>query len=197
MKKIGKGLILVVIVMTIVCIYRQRYLSVNEELHSAPVKSYNVGEEVVMEDDILMDFTMEGYTISVNEADIMTYEEFLKKYQVEDVYTYVPDKVYDVSVTLKNINADDTTGVNMSSFYIQGLAVCASMDTNLYDQANPEVEGVYSIALRKGTEMEFHLPFGLWEDSFRTKIWNDLENFKMDFVATLYPVKKVISLEDV
>lgn len=176
-------------------ICRLRYLEVNKEYKDAPVIPYQIGEEVAFEKDILMDYTMEGYSITVKDAEVLTYQEFLKKYNAKDEYTYVPEKVYDVTVVLKNIDANNETGVNFMDFYVQGLAVVASMESNLYAQANPKLDGVYQVALKKNSEMEFHLPFALWKLWFNNKTWNHLEDFDMNFVATLYPAKKVVGLK--
>lgn len=193
-KRIIKTFLLLLLSVLAVFIYAKRCIYVNRDIKDAPVKNYEIGEEVDFGKDILFDFTMEGYSVKVNSADIMTYKEFLNKYNGEDIYSYAPDKIYDVNVTLKNISADESTGINIMDFYIQGVAVHTRIDSNLYDLANPKAEGVYAVALRSGTEMEFHLPFGIRKENFDSKTWKDIENFNMNFVATLYPVKKIVKL---
>lgn len=195
MKKSVKILIAIMVIFAVVAIYHVQYVKANEKYKEPPVKTYHMGEEVPFEKDITMDFTMEGYSITVNEAEILTYEEFLKKYNAEDEYTYVPEKVYDVCITLKNTDAIEETGVNFMDFYIQKNAIVASFDQNLFTQANPQTNGVYAVALKNNSEMEFHLPFALWEENFRPKTWKNLEDYDMNFVATLYPTKKVIRLK--
>ena len=167
---------------------------VNRELQGAPVVEYRIGEEVEMEKDFLINFTMEGYAVTVNRAEVLSYEEFLEKYDAEDEYTHVPDKVYDVEITLANKGAEESVGVSLNEFRIQGLATGGSLDRNLLMVANPALGEEVSIALRKNTEMVFHLPFGLYEENFRKKNWENLDNYEMYFVATLYPTKKVIRL---
>lgn len=194
MKKSVKVILIGVLLLALVIAYIARLQAVNAEFHDTAVISYRMGEEVAFGTDILMDGTMEGYTITVNRAEVLTYSEFLEKYQLPDIYSYVPDKVYDVDVTIKNKGADPSAGINLLSFYVQGIAVCGGLNTNLFDEVNPDLEGIYAIALRDNSEIELHLPFGLWEYSFRTDIWNDLDDFKMDFVATLYPNKKIVHL---
>ena len=174
--------------------YLQRYHAVNQKLQAAPVQEYSIGEEVKMEKDILINYTMEGYSVNVNQAEILSYEEFLEKYNAEDEYTYVPDRIYDVEVTLKNIDADEETGINLAEFYVQGLAVCAGVDTNLLNQVNPDLKGEYAIALRKDSTLNIHLTFGLYEENFRKNVWNNLDEFNMNFIVTLYPTKKIIHL---
>ena len=97
---------------------------------------------------------------------------------------------------MENIDAQDDSGVNLSEFYIQGVAVCAGIDINLCDVANPNFGGAYQIALRKVTDMTVHMPFALYEENFREDIWRKLDEFDMDFVATLYPTKKIVHLQN-
>lgn len=178
----------------LVLAYAQRYRTVNQKMKAAPVQEYSMGEEVKMEQDILINYTMEGYSVSVNQAEILSYKDFLKKYNAEDEYSYVPDKIYDVEVTLRNIDAEDETGVNLAEFYVQGVAVCAGLDTNLLEQANPDLKGMYAIALHKNSSITIHMPLGLYQENFKKDVWNNLNDFNMSFIATLYPTKKIIHL---
>ena len=175
--------------------YAARYRQVNQELQGTPVEEYRIGEEVEMGKDFLINFTMEGYAVTVNRAEVLTYEEFLEKYSLEDVYSHVPDKVYDVEVTLANKGAEEGVGISLDEFQVQGPATGGSLDTNLLSMCNEVLEeGMTAIALRENTEMVFHLPFGLYEENFRKKNWENLDDYEMYFVATLYPTKKVIRL---
>ncbi|EOS26840.1 hypothetical protein C806_00432 [Lachnospiraceae bacterium 3-1] len=193
-KNLIKIILIGIIGVLLAIAYAQRYRFVNQKLKGAPIKAYSIGEEVKMEQDILINYTMEGYSIRVNQAEVLSYKEFLKKYHAEDEYSYVPDKIYDVEVTLRNIDANDETGVNLSEFYVQGAAVCAGLDTNLLEQVNSNLKGVYEIALRKNSSITIHLPFGLYEENFKKDVWSHLNDFKMNFVATLYPTKKIVHL---
>ena len=175
--------------------YAARYRQVNQELQGTPVEEYRIGEEVEMGKDFLINFTMEGYAVTVNRAEVLTYEGFLEKYSLEDVYSHVPDKVYDVEVTLANKGAEEGVGISLDEFQVQGPATGGSLDTNLLSMCNEVLEeGMTAIALRENTEMVFHLPFGLYEENFRKKNWENLDDYEMYFVATLYPTKKVIRL---
>ena len=78
-KAIKRIIILIVIALLVIC-YIKRYKAVNQELHSAPVREYTMGTEVKMGRDILLNYTMQGYSIKVNNAEILTYKKFLKKY---------------------------------------------------------------------------------------------------------------------
>lgn len=43
--------------------------------------------------------------------------------------------------------------------------------------------------------MTVHMPFALYEENFREDIRRKLDEFDMDFVATLYPTKKIVHLQ--
>ena len=198
MKGIKKGVVITVILvvaifLAFVCAERIRY--VNRQLQDAPVQKFQTGETVAFEKDILINDTMEGYSVRVDRAEIVDYKDFLEKYDAVDEYTYVPDKVYDVEVTLKNTDADEGTGINLIEFYVQGPAVVCGLNTDLLGVANPQLDGVYAIALRDNTELVLHLPFDMNEAYFKERTWDNLEDLDMNLVATLYPVKKVIALE--
>lgn len=196
MGKKRKGICIALAGICVLAAYGGRILAVNQKWENAPVEYYQKTEEVYMEKDILMDFTMEGYSAAVNEAQVMDYSEFLEKYNGKDEYSNVPEKVYDISVTIRNADAEDTTGINLTDFYIQGVAACESINMDLYHIANPQLANTYAIALRKNSEIELHLPFNLWEVNFRKKTWENLTDYPMFLVVTLYPVKKMISLTE-
>jgi hypothetical protein len=195
MKKPIKIIITVLVLAALGFAYTERVITVNKAFADAPVTRYEVGTEVSFGDNILMDFSMKGYSVIVNHAQVLTYEEFLEKYHAEDEYTYVPEKVYDVNITLKNVDADETVGVNIMDFYIQRLAISESVDLNLYTEVNPEMNGATSIALRKNSEIEIHLPFSLWKEHYSSYTWRHLAETPIDFVATLYPEKNVVRLK--
>jgi hypothetical protein len=174
--------------------YGWRYQTVNTRIKSPEIREYAMGQWIEFQDDFLINDTMKGYAIRVDGAEILSYEQFLAKYGAKDEYTYVPDRIYDVEVTLQNIDAADTTGINLSEFYIQGVAVCAGVDANLCGVANPSFGGAYAIALRTGTEITVHIPFALYEENFSADVWADLAHFDMNFVATLYPAKTVVPI---
>ena len=129
-----------------ICGYVDRYKSVNEEIKNPQVFEYKVGDWVDMDDDFLINYTMKGYSLRVIKSEVLSYEDFLKKYEIEDVYSYVPDRIYDVEIELKNKDAEQDVGVNLAEFYVQGLAVCAGIDTDLLSQANPALKGEFAIA---------------------------------------------------
>ena len=175
-------------------LYLISYKEINNEWKDPKVLSYQSGEKVKFGKDILMDYTMDGYSIRIDEAEILEYTDYVNKYQADDVYPNAPEQVYDVTLTLFNDGAAEDVGINLYDFYIEGTGVCFSVNPELLNLSNPKLHGSYAIALRPDTEYQIHLPYNLLKDHFRPEIWNNLNDFCMYFVATLYPVKKTILL---
>lgn len=171
---------------------KKQYDKVNSRFLPIQFQSFVLGQEVEMEKDILMNDTMEGYSITVESSKILTYENFLKEHGLEDIYSHVPEKIYQLEVILRNKDAVYGTGVNLSEFYIQRGAICASMDLNLYSEINSEIDGVFMVALRPDSEIRLQLPFALYQSNFRKNTWEHLEAEKLGLVVALYPTKKVV-----
>ena len=188
-------MIIMIGLIVLVSAYSGRVVTINQSFRSAAVVRYEMGAEIPFGENILMDLSMKGYSLTVDQAEVLTYEAFLEKYQAEDEYTFVPEKVYDVTITLKNLDAEETIGVNILDFSIQHLAIRASVDPNLYTAANPQMNGAVAIALRKNSEVRMHIPFGLWKEHYSAATWRDLQNKPIEFVATLYPEKSVVRLK--
>lgn len=173
-----------------------RVVTVNSQVENIKVKKYQMGEEVKMGNDILFYGSMKGYSLTVDSAKVLNYEEFSEVYggNLEDINYSKADKLYDVCITLKNSGAAGDTGINFSNLYIQNSDVLASIDTFAYDLANPELAGNYAVCIRNNTEMQFHLPFHLIKGYFTEKNWDNIEKYNLNLVVTLFPTKKVVSL---
>lgn len=174
--------------------YVQSYRSVNQRWKDAETVVYPMGEKVYPDEDILMDFTMKGYAFRVDKAEILEYQDYLTKYGGEDEYTFAPDRVYDVTLTLYNENAMDGVGINLQDIYISGKAWYASLNTLLLELANPKLQGSTAIALRENSEMQIHLPYGLNKETFRKENWENMNDMEANLIVTLYPTKKMIKL---
>ncbi|MBR3606097.1 MAG: DUF5028 domain-containing protein [Lachnospiraceae bacterium] len=187
---------LLLMMMFLLILGKFRYEKINSLFPKTEIQNFTLGEEVEMEGDILMNDTMEGYSIKVESGQILPYEAFLKEYNLEDVYSHVPEKIYLIEVILRNKEAEFGTGVNLSELYLQKGAICASIDLNLYSEINTAINGVYMIALRPDSEIRLRLPFALYESNFSANTWTKLEQEQLSLVVTLYPTKKVIFIQE-
>lgn len=188
-------LVAVIIIFVFLCsLYVYRVKKVNELIPVMDTVSYKLGDTINFEDDILINYPMTGYSIRVNEAHVFTYEEFLEKYNAKDEYTFVPDKIYEVNVTLSNNDAADDIGVSLHEFYIQKYGAVNSVDYNMLIVANPKLDGVTDIALRENSSIDINLTFGLYDYLYDKKAWDNIEDYGMNLVVTLYPTKKFVPL---
>lgn len=184
----------IVILIVLCCVYIERVKKVNGLVSKTYTISYKMGETVEFGDDILINYPMTGYSIRVNEVDVINYDDFLKKYNANDEFTFVPDKIYEVNVTLSNNGANDDIGISLHEFYIQKFGAVNSLDANMLSVANPKLGGASDIALVKNSSIDISLTFGLYDYQYDKKTWEDIEDYGMNLVVTLYPTKKVVSL---
>ena len=170
-----KKVIIFIIAFLVVCgLISWRVVEVNRGREEVPVTTYQMGEEVILGDNIRLgsysNENLSDYTITVNSAEILTYQEYLDKYNyVEDpenplfepyVSNY-PEMVYDVNITVRNISdvAGDG-GVDLTFYTIYGTDFYMQTSSPLYTIANPHVAGgIERFALLPGAEKEISLPF--------------------------------------
>ena len=80
-KKLHKRHIIVIVAAIVIfivlcCVYIERVKKVNGLVSKTYTISYKMGETVEFGDDILINYPMTGYSIRVNEADVIDYEKF-------------------------------------------------------------------------------------------------------------------------
>ncbi|UJW58022.1 DUF5028 domain-containing protein [Bacillus sp. A116_S68] len=186
---------------------------VNKEVDIPPLATFQMGEEVAIEKDFFLDDfeNMDGYTVAVNKAEIIPYQEFLAKYNYiddedaplfEEDNIHYPEMVYDLQLTIKNTNkTDDLTehsGINFINYHLTGTDFLMQINDQLYSIANPELEAgmTEGFRLRPESEMDFNLPFFFAPSTnvlpIQTKaVLND----EVYLVVSLYPNVKRILIE--
>lgn len=186
---------------------------VNKDIDLPPVHTFEIGEEVPIEQNIFLDDfeNMDGYTVTVNNAEIVSYDEFLAKYHYqesddsplfeEDDMNF-PEMVYDLHLTIKNTNlTEDLTehkGINFLNYHLTGTDFLLQISEPLYMIANPNLktEIFEGFRLRSETEMDFHLPFYFAPSSIMERIQvEDILNDNVYLVVSLYPNQKQILIE--
>ena len=95
-----------------------RIESVNKNITYPEIKEYGMQEEAPIGDNIFMEDyeKMDGYSVTAEEVELLTYDEFLEKFQYDeeaqgqlyekDDMVY-PEMVYNVKVKIKNNNKED------------------------------------------------------------------------------------------
>lgn len=187
---------------------------VNKDIDLPPIYTFSMGEEVEIGEDIFLDDVenMEGYTITVNGGEFMSYKEFLTKYDYEENKAdplfekdaaLFPEMVYELHVKVKNTNTieddpDDESSFSFFDYHLIGTDFLLQISRELNEIANPALKDndMMSFRLRPETEMDFHLPFYFAPSSKIDPI--DREDIKKDnvhLVVSLYPHAKQILIE--
>lgn len=186
---------------------------VNKDIDLPPVLKFEMGEEVAIERDIFLDDyeNMDGYTVTVKNAEIVSYENFLEKYdyqESEDDSLFeegdmaFPEMVYDLHLTIKNTNLteepNERKGINFLNYRLTGTDFLLQISDPLYMIANPDLktEIFEGFRLRPDSEMDFHLPFYFAPSSILEKIQvEDILNDDVYLAVSLYPNQKQILIE--
>ena len=188
-----------------------RILYVNRGISYPPVQEYAMGEDVPLENNIMTDDyeNMMGYSVAVNEAVILSYDEFLKKYHYsektdgqlfqKDELTY-PEMVYDLKVVIKNNNTEDfeDRGIDFRMYRLTALDFQLQISDTLYAVANPSMEnGEMTFRLLPKDEMEFHLPFYFTPSSPLEPIkTEELQNTNLCLPVCYFPEQKQICIKE-
>lgn len=209
MKKIFIGLLCV----TFLAGIGIRIWYINNDIDLPPVYTYEMGEEVAIENNIFLDEfeNMDGYSVIVNTAEIIPYETFLSRYNYqedtdnplfeEDELSF-PEMVYDLHLTVKNTNITDDpeehSGINFINYQLIGTDFLLQISSPLYRIANPDLEADFidGFRLRPDTEMDFHLPFYFSPSAILGPIQvEDVNKDSVYLVVSLYPNAKQILIE--
>ena len=109
------------------------------------LKTYSMQEPVPYESDYFRrsDNILDGYTITVLNAEIVPYEEYAKKHQVTlpergtdelGNLLYRPEYVYDVEVQFSNTNNEEGAIDMFDTLLANGDALMLRADADLWDQ---------------------------------------------------------------
>lgn len=209
MKKLIIGLLSIVLI----AIVGVRIWSVNQDVDIPPELKYKMGEEVAIERDYFLEAyeNMDGYTVTVNNAEIIPYDAYLEKYNfVEDKANPIfepddfafPEMVYDLHLTVKNTNVTEDpkehSGIAFLNYHLTGTDFLLQISSELYEIANSSVDPDFmmSFRLRPDSEMDFHLPFYFAPSAISTPI--KVDSILKDDVylgVSLYPNAKRILIE--
>lgn len=195
-RRISIGIMIVLCVVASVRIYGQIQIAKDKK---AEIIVYEMGEVVPLENDVIYDTYMTGYSVTVLDAQILTTEKFCDKYDANPAEigkSYYTPKVYDVEVKIENTDNEDT-GINLWDWKIQNNAALAGTNDIYYRIANKD-KGytATAIAVKPGTAVTMHVIFSIPELNFTKYAYEHIEDENMKLVVTLYPTKKMIKLQE-
>ena len=186
-----------------------RVWRVNKNYPDIPQKTYEAGEWINLSGSQMEENdNRDGYYLRIDEKRILSTEEYLHLYaevsekteydeQVKNQNLWKPDKVYLLTVTLKNESEDESTerGVNWSFFYLYEKNRVLDFEPELYRFANRSAEGSPALSLKPGTEKKFYLPYGVYEERMEKDI-RDLEELPFQLIVSLWPGQNLVKVPD-
>ncbi|MDE7422617.1 MAG: DUF5028 domain-containing protein [Lachnospiraceae bacterium] len=192
-----KKILLISLNIILILVWGVRFYLVNQDIDIPIVQVFPKGIEVPVEKDFFInsDEDMDGYTITVLDAELLSVEDFLKHYNVmeqAELLGNFTDYIYMVRVTIGNQNNPfvNEKGINLNAYYLKGTDYILSLEDGCYQLANPDMPGT-SFSLRQGTSMELILPFSVMSyQTSRKHILDDPPKLQI----SLYPHQKLIEL---
>ena len=186
-----------------------RVWKVNKSYPDIPQKTYKAGEWVNLSGSQMEENdNRDGYYLRIDEKNILSTDEYLNLYAevsekteydelVKNQNLWKPDKVYLLTVTLKNESEDESTerGVNWSFFYLYEKNRVLDFEPELYRFANRSAEGSPALSLKPGTEKKFYLPYGVYEERMEKDI-RDLEELPFQLIVSLWPGQNLVKVPD-
>ena len=168
-----KKKIIILSILVFVILWGVRFSAVNRNVDKAETILYPRGEIVPVGEDYF-DYAsehMEGYTVQVLGAELVTAEEFLERY---DALDRLPDLgwytnyIYAVRVSIGNEDNPygEEKGISLMQYQLLGPNYILSIEDVCFSLANPTMPGL-SFALRQNTSKEILLPYAVmnWETS--------------------------------
>lgn len=187
------------IVLTVVLIFAWgiRFYFVNQDIDIADVRVFQKGVEVPIEKDFFYNSEedMDGYTVTVLDAELRSVDDFLNDYDASDQMELLgnfTEYIYVVRVSIGNqYNAFvNEKGISLRSYNLKGTDYILSLEDICYQIANPDMPGT-SFSLQQGTSMELILPFAVLPELTSRK---HLQEDPPKLVISLYPQQKLIEL---
>lgn len=188
---------ILVIVVVLLVGWGVRFYAVNRDVDIPIVQVFPKGEEVPVGKDFFgyADEDMDGYTVTVLDAELFSAADFLQRYdaaeQAEILGNYT-DFIYTVRVCIANRYNPytDQKGISLQQYVLQGTDYILSFDDTCYQMANPDMPGA-SFSLRQGTSMELTLTFDVMSQI--TSIKHLLDDAPK-LLITQYPHQKMIEV---
>jgi hypothetical protein len=203
MKK--RKLIIIPVIAVLVLAWVFQYIRVNQYFNRAypfDIQTYQMGEFVPFDEDVLNRILLTGYEIQVESARIMNVEQFFYLYNVnmsDQNIDNLPEKICDVEITIRNVGTDaelDIPGLYLPDLVLHGVDYTTDWNPELMGIANPNMDGVLGVSVPPGYIYTAHVIYNLRKIHFSSFTWSHLENYSFWITMTDYPNRKEIQLSD-
>ena len=154
-----------------------RIRAVNGDVREPEIVNYEMGQEAAIGENIFLDSyeDMNGYSVTVESAHILTYDEFMEKHKdsieasleegdsLPDKDSQVfPEMVYEVNILVRNGGTEEKEecGLAFMNYNLTATYFILQISDSLYWLVNPGEPTMFmDFRLRPQTSMEFCLPF--------------------------------------
>lgn len=154
---------------------------------------YQIGDTVLLGDNVVFDLPAEGYAICVDSAQLLSMEECTERYG-ERTQSDPPERVLDVEMTVTNTGSD-AEGVYLPDFQLRMTNSYTDLNYELTVQANPVLQdGVYGITVPESESYTVHLIYNLRKSNLSTHFWETMTEQDFYLRVTEYPVRQEVWL---
>lgn len=173
------------------------FFMVNRDVSLPVVQTFPKGEAVAVGEDFFSygDEEMDGYLITVLDAELLPAAAFLKRCGEEgnaELLGIFTDYIYVVRIRVTNESNpyEGEKGIPLQQYVLKGTDYILSLEESCFLLSNPKMPGA-SFSLKKGTSMEMNLTFDVMSQTV------SLEHLREDvpkLVISQYPHQKMINI---
>lgn len=193
-QKFRRCITTLIISIIVVTTYSLRICYVNSIADKSTTLNYELLEEVYIENDFFntSEEQMNGYSITVLNSELITKEEFCKRFDyTNEKAQNLLEYMLVLKVRFKNIsnNSGENAGIDLYQYILQETTYINFIDEDAFKIINKFESLLF--ALRCDSEREFYIPFNINTDMVDIK---QLEEGNPSLIISLYPNKKIINL---
>lgn len=183
-----------------------QYININQyfrKTYPLDIQTYQIGEFVPWDEDVLSRNTLTGYEIQVESAMIMDVAQFFELYHASDENVpNLPEKVCDVEITVRNVGTDadvDILGLFLPDLALHGIDYTTDWNSELMWIANPEMGEAESLGITvpPGYQHTAHIIYNLRRMHFSSFTWSHLKEYAFYITISDYPTRKEIQLAEI
>ncbi len=173
-------------------------------------KIYKIGDVVPFGMDDTQDGPMDGYSICVDDAQIIEYSEFMELLELNpesDLGSTAPDKVCFITTTLSN-SQSIYEGPYLANMVLHGNNFILTLDKPLTALANPFFKEAMDnnilssnlhmdslgVSVSENSSATVRIVYDLHELSFTKHTWNNIMNEELYLTITFSPTEKSIQI---
>lgn len=188
-----KKISFIIIFVILIIVYTIRLLYINNNTLAPELITYNIGEEVSIENDFFDNSSekMNGYSLVVKDTNVVSIDDFKSEYSTFKNEMHA-DYIYLVKVVFKNNDNEfgESAGINLGQYILQKKSYINFPDKEAFQLINSIDSLMFS--LRVNSEKELIIPFDIDTNYIDVK---KLKSGVPSLVVSLYPHKKIIKLK--